>query len=260
VVASGAAGTLGALRARITQLGHVAAATGLTFDAEAWEAELDAAIAAQDPARIRSVVAEVARRVAMFEAAVAQVADDQQRARAAGAAVVAVRARADALREEVVALAAQAAEKIADPPRLGIPDPAVLGPVPEVPDADDPGGWADRARSLEEHLARADRVVAALELAEARYRSVLDSREALRGLLGAYRDRQLTRSASTDLDAAYRAAHDAAWVAPCDLDTARCLVEAYGTAVRAATPPTTSSVPPVPPAGDPGPWGGGTTP
>jgi hypothetical protein len=260
VVASGAAATLGALRSRITQLGRVAAATGLTVDAAGWEDELDAAIAAQDPARIRSVVAEVARRVSMFEAAVAQVADDQQRARAAGGALVGVRARADALRAEVVALAAQATEKIADPPRLGIPDPAVLGPVPDVPDTDEPGGWAERARSLEEHLTRANRVVAALELADARYRSVLETRDALRGLLGAYRDRQLTRSASADLDAAYRAAHEAVWVAPCDLDEARRLVEAYAAAVRAATPPTTSPVPPVPPVGDPGPWGGGTTP
>jgi hypothetical protein len=256
VVASGAAATLGALRARIAQLGRVAAATGLEVDADGWDADLDSAIASQDPGRIRTTVAEVARRVAMFEAAVAQVADDQQRARAAGASVVAARARAAALRQEVVVLADRAADRIVDPPRLGIPDPDVLGPVPAVPTADDPGGWAQRARALEEHLARTNRVIAALELAESRYRSVLDSRDALRGLLGAYRDRQLTRSASGDLDAAYRAAHEAAWVAPCDLGRARLLVDAYGAAVRAATPPT---VPPVPPVDAPGPRGGGTT-
>jgi hypothetical protein len=257
VVASGVAATLGALRARIAQLGQVAAATGLDVDARAWERELDDAIAAQDPARIRRVVAEVARRVAMFEAAVAQVADDQQRARAAGAALVTVRARAAGLRREVVDLAGQNAEKIADPPRLGIPDPDALGPVPEVPAAQDPGGWAELARSLEDHLARANRVVAALEVAEVRFRSTLDSRDALRGLLGAYRDRQLARSASRDLDAAYRAAHDSVWVAPCDLTVAHRLVDAYATAVRAATPPTG---PPVPRAGEPGPWeGGGAT-
>jgi hypothetical protein len=257
VVASGVAATLGALRARIAQLGQVAAATGLDVDARAWERELDDAIAAQDPARIRRVVAEVARRVAMFEAAVAQVADDQQRARAAGAALVTVRARAAGLRGEVVDLAGQNAEKIADPPRLGIPDPDALGPVPEVPAAQDPGGWAALARSLEDHLARANRVVAALEVAEVRFRSTLESRDALRGLLGAYRDRQLARSASRDLDAAYRAAHDSVWVAPCDLTVAHRLVDAYATAVRAATPPTG---PPVPRAGEPGPWeGGGAT-
>jgi hypothetical protein len=78
--------------------------------------------------------------------------------------------------------------------------------------------------------------VAGLELAEGRYRSALESREALRGLLGAYRDRQLRRSTSRDLDAAYDAAREACWTAPCDLDAARRLVDAYVIAVRAATP------------------------
>ena len=241
VVASGAAVTLGALRARIGQLEQVAATTGLEVDAAGWEREIDEAVAAQDPTRIRAVVTEVARRVAMFEKAVAQVADDQQRARAAADAARAARQRADALRPEVLALAAEAADKIVDPPRLGVPDPDVLGPVPELAGTHDPGGWAARAAALEDHVSRANRVVAALELAESRYRSVLDTRDALRGLLGAYRDRQLARSTDRDLDAAYRAAHDAVWVAPCDLDVARRLVDAYVTAVRATTPPGPSS-------------------
>ncbi|HEY6532522.1 MAG TPA: hypothetical protein VIY72_09470 [Acidimicrobiales bacterium] len=261
VVASGVAATLGALQTRIVQLGQVAATTGLDVDARGWERDLDDAIASQDPALIRSVVAEVARRVAMFEQAVAQVADDQQRARAAATAAAATRGRAADLRQEVLALAAEAAEKIADPPRLGIPDPDALGPVPVMPTANDPGGWAEVAVALEDHLLRANRVVAALELAEARYRSVLDGRDALRGLLGAYRDRQLRRTGSRDLDAAYRAAHDSVWTAPCDLDTARRLVDAYVTAVRATTPPTPPTTGPLAPGpDDPGPWEGTTTP
>jgi hypothetical protein len=238
VVASGAAATLGALRARIVQLGGVAATAGLAVDATGWERELDDAIAAQDPRRIRAAVAEVARRVEMFEKAVAQVADDQQRARAAADAVRATRGRAAALRPTVLALADEVHAKIADPPRLGIPDPDVLGPVPTVPAAKDPGGWAELAAGLEDHLARATRVVAALEVAEVRYRSALEGRDALRGLLGAYRDRQLTRSTSTDLEGAFRAAHEAVWTAPCDLARAHDLVDAYVAAVRATTPPT----------------------
>jgi len=237
VVASGTAETLGSLRARLVSLRAVADATGLVVDADGWEDAIDAAIATQDPTHIRATVTDVARRLAMFEQAVAQVASDQQRARSAGTAAEASRRRAAELRRQVVALAARANEKIADPPRLGVPDPDALGPIPTVPTTDDPRAWSEVATGLEGYVARCGRVIAALELAEGRYRSVLDSREALRGLLGAYRDRQLVRSASRDLDAAYGAAHDAVWSAPCDLDTARRLVDAYATAVRAATPP-----------------------
>jgi hypothetical protein len=105
---------------------------------------------------------------------------------------------------------------------------------------------ADR---LEDHVARCGRVIAGLEQAEAAYRTVLESRDALRGLLGAYRDRQLARAANRDLDAAYGAAKEAAYLAPCDLDAARRLVDAYVTAVRAATPPGT-----VAPERGPGPF------
>lgn len=267
VVASGAAATLGALRSRITQLGRVASAAGLAVDASGWEGELDDAIASQDPRIIRRVVAETARRVTMFEAAVAQVADDQQRARAAAPVAAELRARATGLRGEVLALATEVATKIVDPPRLGVPDPDALGPVPVVPTTGDPGSWAEVAAALEDHVTRAHRVVAALELAETRYRSALDARDALRGLLGAYRDRQLRRSASGDLDAAYRVAHEAVWTAPCDLDAARRVVDAYVTAVRTTTPPnsaptTTASDAAGPDArpGDLGPWEGGMTP
>jgi hypothetical protein len=237
VVASGVASTLGALRSRIVALRDVAAATGLTVDASTWEADIDAAIAAQDPTRIRATVTEIARRVTMFEKAVAQVADDQQRARSAATTAQTLRARAADLRPRVAALAVEVEDQIVDPPRLGLPDPEALGPVPGVPTSDDPAGWATLAADLEGHVARCERVIAALELAESRYRTVLESRDALRGLLGAYRDRQLTRTTDRDLDAAYRAAKDAAWVAPCDLDAARRLVDAYVTAVRAVTPP-----------------------
>jgi hypothetical protein len=260
VVASGAAATLGALRARIVQLGRVASTAGLAVDASGWERELDDAIASQDPRRIRTSVTEVARRVEMFETAVAQVADDQQRARSAAEAVRHVRQRAAELRPQVLALAEEATEKIADAPRLGVPDPDVLGPVPTVPVAEDPGGWAELATGLEDHLARASRVMAALEVAQARYQSALDGRDALRGLLGAYRDRQLTRTTSRDLDAAYRAAHEAVWTAPCDLEGARVLVDAYVAAVRAATPPTVTDAAPRPGPGTPPSGEGGTTP
>ncbi len=241
VVASGEAGTLGTLRDRIAQLGRVAGATGLVVDASGWEQELDDAIATQDPGSIRRVVSEVARRVSMFEVAVAQVADDQDRARSAVTAAVEVRTRAHALRAEVVALAEEVRTRIADPPRLGIPDPDALGPVPTVPATADPAGWAELASSLEAHVARARRVVAGLETAEVRFRSALDARNALRGLLGASRDRQLTRAPDADLDSVYRAAHDAVWIAPCDLDEARVLVDTYVGAVRAATPPGTAA-------------------
>lgn len=241
IVASGAAATLGALRTRIVQLRAVATATGLAVDASSWEAELDAAIASQDPARIRQEVTEIARRVTMFEVAVAQVADDQQRARSAALAAQALRRRAGELHREVAALADEAYDKILDPPRLGLPDPEALGPVPGVPASADPAGWATVAADLEDHVARCGRVIAGLELAESRYRTVLESRDALRGLLGAYRDRQLSRTSDRDLDAAYGAAKTAAWLAPCDLEATRRLVDAYVTAVRAATPPGTTA-------------------
>ena len=236
VVASGSAQTLGSLHTRIEHLRSVAAAAGLTLDAGSWEDEIDAAIATQDPSVIRACVTEIARRVETFEQAVAQVASDQERARSAAEAAMGAKTRASELRLEVLALVDTANAKLADPPRLGIPDPDALGPVPPMPSGEDPQAWADAARALEDYVARCGRVVAGLELAEGHYRSALESRDALRGLLGAYRDRQLRRSTSRDLDAAYDAAREVCWTAPCDLDTARRLVDAYVIAVRAATP------------------------
>lgn len=72
-------------------------------------------------------------------------------------------ARADAVRR----LAARCAEQVAPAPRLGVPDPTALGDAPADPAA------------LATHLAKLDRVSAALDQAHAAYAGALEERDDL---------------------------------------------------------------------------------
>jgi hypothetical protein len=119
-------------------------------------------------------------------------------------------AREQPLRE----LAARCHDKIANAPRLAVPDVSKLGPVP-----------TDRA-GLDTHVDRLHRVAAALTYAEDAYGAPLSEREELRGRLHGYR--AMAQAAGTaeraDLLAAWDDAHGILWSAPCDLVAARLAV------------------------------------
>ena len=79
-------------------------------------------------------------------------------------------------------------DKIADPPRLAVPDIAALGPVPPVPDgADVPGSWTAARAALDGYQSRLQQAAAALAEAGRRYAAPLAERAELRGLAQAYR-------------------------------------------------------------------------
>ena len=121
------------------------------------------------------------------------------------------------VREEALRrLAERCTSRIARPPRLGVPDVSVLGPVP-----------SDRA-PLDAYRARLETVSAAMAVAEAAYARPLAERDELRGRLQAYGAKaRATRREDAGLAAAYEQARAALWSAPCDLDRARELVTGY---------------------------------
>jgi hypothetical protein len=143
--------------------------------------------------------------------------------------VAVLEAREPALR----ALAARCADKIADPPRLAVPDVSNLGPVPET------------AAELDAYLGRLDQVSAAFAYAEAAYRAPLDERDELRGRLQGYRamaDGAL-RAEDPDVLAAWQPAYGILWSAPCDLAVARAAVLRYQRVVRGETPSASETEP-----------------
>ncbi len=130
-------------------------------------------------------------------------------------------------------LAQRCAEKIANPPQLGIPIAADLGEPPHA------------REELARYAARLGRVAAALDVARERFGEPLEARDDLRGLLGAYRHRAAAKGLAEDvaLDDLYQPAHEVLWSAPCDLTIARDLVGKYQHAVRVATGTDTSPEP-----------------
>jgi hypothetical protein len=95
-------------------------------------------------------------------------------------------ARLSALAElevKVHELAARCRDKLADPPRVAVPDPTVLGRVPPIPDGPaQPGAWTKSRAELDTYRRRADQVAAALTEAQRRYAAPLTDRAELRGL------------------------------------------------------------------------------
>ena len=134
-------------------------------------------------------------------------------------------ATATAASDRVRDLAQRCRDKIANAPTLAIPDPGVIGPVPD----------ALGARAQYEQ--RVGEIERALVVAESTYATPLRERDELRGLLGAYLDMAGDRG-NIEQDAIVAAEGDARsvlWMAPCDLVAARDKVAALQHAVRAAT-------------------------
>ena len=123
-----------------------------------------------------------------------------------------LRSRQQPLRE----LAARCQDRIADPPRLAIPDLDAVGPVPTDPAA------------VPDYLTRLSRVGEAITLAERSYSAPLAERDELRGRLDGYRAMASARR-DTDpaLEQAYQQARTVLWTAPCNLSVARGQVAVY---------------------------------
>lgn len=123
---------------------------------------------------------------------------------------------------DVRALAERCAGRIAAPPRLAVPNPAALGPVP-----------SDRA-ALDAYRVRLERVAAAMDVAETAYAAPLAARDELRGRLQAFgaKATAIGRASDPSVGAAYEAARAVLWSAPCDLDEARRLVADYQQLLR----------------------------
>jgi hypothetical protein len=153
------------------------------------------------------------------------------------------RARAEALKAELVArgpalleLAARCRDKIAGAPRLAVPDPTTLGPVPE-----------DRLL-LDAYAGRLELVRTALDTVEAAYGAPLTEREDLRGVVKAFQAKAMAARVveQADLLAAWKQVQATLWTAPCDLAAGRRAVAEYTALVRSATgsrsaPPITES-------------------
>jgi hypothetical protein len=149
---------------------------------------------------------------------------------------------------EVQETAQRCRDKIADPPRLAVPDVTVLGPVPPVPDGpDQPGTWTAARAALDEYRSRLDRAAAALAEASRRYTAPLTERAELRGLADAYRAKAGAAGLAEDrdLDAQWVRLRDVLWQAPCDLGAAHAQLDEYSQAVQVAVGAVAATEPPV---------------
>jgi hypothetical protein len=237
IAGSGEAARIDPVRAAIVRCRDQARALGIaTTRIDELSAELETAIGSANPKQIAATVTAIDNEITLLERDLIKEAG-MRAGRTFQAAEI--RRRYDDLAAKaaaVAALARRCQEKIADPPRLGVPSIAVLG-EPPVTHAGETAAERDAGRrALTEYAQRLGRVAAAVAEAEARFSAPLAERDDLRGLLGAYRTRALRTGLAEDaaLGDRYQAAHDALWTAPCDLETASTLVMQYQRAVRVA--------------------------
>jgi len=236
---SGVASRIMAVRAAIARCRRQLEVLGVTPTAlDAQAAALEGAVAGGARDEIRATVDSVDAAVTAIERDVIKeasvrattahrLAEYQQRYEALVAATA-----------SVTELAARCRSRIADPPRLAVPEASILGPPPAAPvvAASDAVAWAAARHELDEYARRLDRCGRALDEAERAFGAPLAARSELRGLLGAYRTRAARSGLAEDpaLTVAYEAARDLLWSAPCDLPEARRRVEEYQHAVRVA--------------------------
>jgi hypothetical protein len=124
-------------------------------------------------------------------------------------------------------LADRCVHRITIAPRLAVPEPEALGPVP-----------ADRA-GVDAYLARLSDVVRAMDIVERTYSVPLEELEELKGRFDAYRvmAARTGRDSDRQVAAAGQLARSALHAVPCDLDSARVLVSQYQALIRATPPP-----------------------
>lgn len=129
------------------------------------------------------------------------------------------------------ALAERCAREVALAPRLAVPEPEALGPVP-----------TDRA-GVDAFLARLGDVARAMDQLESAYAAPLAERDELGGRFDAYRvmAARTGRDADREVMLAGQLARAALQARPCDLDSARSLVVRYSYLVRPSSPPASGA-------------------
>lgn len=236
VTASGVAARIEPVRAAIERCRQQAAMVGTATDRiEALHAELEQALDGTDSEAITEVVTRVDTEITGIERDLIKEVGIRSGLAFELSALRRQYGELQVLEAAVRELADRCREKIADPPRLAVPDVTVIGEPPAAPSGTG-ADWAGSRAEAREYAERLDRVAGALEQARRAFAEPLQEREDLRGLLGAYRTRAFERglAENVELAAQYRRAHDQLWSAPCDLVTARALVTDYQTAVRVA--------------------------
>jgi hypothetical protein len=157
-------------------------------------------------------------------------ADAQRRIAVAAAAVAAVRAA----REDAASARDRAEAKIA---AASLPTPADAAGVEARLAALDKlraaGRWARLSAELDTIEAEAAAATQRCREAQRAAEALLDRRDELRGLLGAYQAKaaRLGAAENTELSTLYSQAQDLLWTAPCDLDASAAAVTRYQRAI-----------------------------
>lgn len=130
-------------------------------------------------------------------------------------------------------LADRCRAKIVQAPALAVPSVAALG---DLPSSDELHAmpWAAARGMMAPALDKIERLDAALAEAQRRYQRPLDERDDLRGLLQSFRDKADAHGLGEhrDIEPLYRRTESLLWAAPCDLASARPLVDQYVAAVN----------------------------
>jgi hypothetical protein len=125
-------------------------------------------------------------------------------------------------------LSALTTEKFTNPPRLGIPSVDALGPTPALPDVDGQP-WPAVRVDLAKRAQKLSRVKQSFTVIIDKHQQMIDERLSLRGLVDSYRAKAMASRVGEQpaISAAYTAARELLWSAPCDLDSARIAAAEY---------------------------------
>jgi hypothetical protein len=248
IAGSGAADRIAPLRDTLARCHDLATTLERRVDeANALAVELEAALAS-DAKTLAAEITRIADAADLLERDLIKETALRTSVSRDVAALAARVAELEQIAADVRETAQRCRDKIANPPRLAVPDIAALGPVPPPPDGPDlPGTWTAARAALDAYQARLDQAAAALAEAGRRYAAPLAERAELRGLAEAYRAKAAAAGLAEDpgLDTQFAAARAVLWRAPCDLVAARRLAETYGHAVQVAVGAMPATEPPV---------------
>jgi hypothetical protein len=239
IAGSGAADRIAPLRDTLSRCRTLSATLGRRAgEADRLAAELDIALQGEKgPVAVGADVRRIADAAEYLERDLIKETSLRATVEADAARLGARLRELHSIEAQVRADAERCRAKIADAPRLGVPDLDVIGPVPAVPDgAQEPGTWHAAQAELDAFRVRVDQVAAVLAEAGRRFTAPLAERAELRGLAEAYRAKAAAVGLVEEpaLDRAFQELHGLLWRVPCDLVAARPLVARYGQAVQLA--------------------------
>jgi hypothetical protein len=134
---------------------------------------------------------------------------------------------------QLLSLVDECVRQVVPAPRLAVPEPEALGPVP-----------TSRA-DVDDYLGRLAEVARAMDHVEMVYTAPLDECRELAGRLGGYHTMASRTGQAEDpvIWQAWERARDAVSAVPCELDTARALVSDYVELIRPRTSPASEATP-----------------